>query len=66
MSFVPLKTVTLLCMSVRHLDQEKSKPSGSLSRPTPTRVAQIRRGYTLFGKAAVLYMAVKLQSRWTA
>ena len=48
-SFVHLTTVTLYCMSVRHLDPEKCEPLRTLSR-----VAQNRRDCTLFGRYAIL------------
>jgi hypothetical protein len=49
-------------MSVRHLDPEKCKPSEILSLPTATKITQLQKGFTLFGKEAMLHMAVKLHN----
>ena len=60
LSFVLVTTVTLWLMNVWHLDLEKCKPSKIPSLSTTTRATWPRKDYTLFGKRAVLHVAVIL------
>jgi len=60
LSFVLVTTVTLWFMNVRHLDPEKCKPSEIQSLSATTRATRPRKDYTLFGKGAVLHVAVTL------
>ncbi len=60
LSFVLVTTVTLWLMNVRHLDPEKCKPSKNQSLSATTRATRPRQDYTLFGKGAVLHVAVIL------